>query len=162
MTEIQPKVKRPANKLGKVHETQDARLTLTQEIIDDLAAIVRKGNFRYVARGKLGIPRGTFESWISSGKREHREVQIGKRKNVTLKMRLVTALDIAENDVHAKIIEDVLESDNLKLKMDYLYRRYGKLYAKNPNAHDDETGETVKIDPLELLADKLRTFIKEP
>lgn len=161
MAKIQTKVQRPANKLGKVHETTDPRLSLTQEIIDKLAVIVAKGNFRYVARGQLGIPEGTFKSWISSGKRELKEFQSGKRKNVTLKMKLVTALDIAESQIHGKIISNVMESDNLKLQMEYLYRRYGKLYAKTPNAHDDETGETVKIDPLEILASKLRTFVEE-
>ena len=136
------------------------RLTLTQELVDQLAEIVGKGNFRYVARGRCGIPEKTFENWLSRGRKELRELQAGRRKSVTLKADLVMALDKAENEIHSQIIEDVLASDNLKIKVEYLYRRYGKLYSKNPNAHDDDTGETVSVDPLELLAEKLGQFLK--
>jgi hypothetical protein len=157
MAKAKTKKKKPAReKLPRF-----SSLELTQEVIDKLAATVARGNFRYVARGRAGIPEGTFKSWLATGRKELREIESGKRKEETLRSKLVMALDKAESDVHSRIVEDVLESDNLKLKMDYLYRRYGKLYSKNPNSHDDDTGETVKIDALELLAEKLSTFIEE-
>ena len=135
-------------------------LSLTQEILDEIVACVGKGNFRYVARGKAGIMEATFKSWLSRGRTELREYDSGKRDELTLKAELVVALDIAENEVHARIIEDVLASDETKLKMDYLRRRYPKLYSSNGTAIDDETGEEVKIDPLQLLAEKLSAFIE--
>lgn len=134
-------------------------LTLTQEIIDKAAAVVQLGNFRYVARGTLGIPEGTWKSWLAHGRRDLLEGD-----GDSLQAKLVMALDKSENIIHAKIIENVMALDvtnpaAMKLQLDYLYRRHGKLYSKNPNAHDDDSGETVKIvDPLAALAEKLDPF----
>ncbi len=136
-------------------------LTLTQEILEEIVGCVALGNFRYVARGRAGVSESSFKSWLSRGRAELRELEEGKRDDLTLKADLVVALDQAENEVHSKIVEDVLGSNDNKLKLDYLYRRYSKLYAKNSHAVDDYTGETVKIDPFELLAEKLTAFIKE-
>lgn len=156
-----PKARAKAKPKAKPKPKQSSRLKLTQEIIDNAAEIVGRGNFRYVARGKLGIPEGTWCSWMTHGRKNLREVEGGSGRALSLQAKLVMALDKAENDVHARIIEDVLTSDNLKLKVEYLYRRYGKLYSKNPNAHDDDTGETVKVDPLELLAEKLAPYMED-
>ena len=84
---------------------------------------------------------------------------------MSLQAKLVMALDKAENDVHSKIIRNVMKLDrtdprSVKLQLEYAYRRYGKLYSKNPNAHDDDTGETVKVDPLEALAEKLSPYME--
>ncbi len=133
-------------------------LKITQEIIDQAAAIVRRGNFRYVARGQLGISEGTWKTWLSYGRRDLRESEEGKTE-MSLQAKFVVALDKAENIVHDELIRDILASDNDKLKLEYLCRRYPKLYSKNINAHDDDTGETVRVDPLELLAEKLKPFI---
>lgn len=154
------KTKATKKKAKRKTRTQDCRLSLTQDIIDQTAKIVSDGNFRTVARGKLGIPQSTWESWIDRGRKEIREYAGGNRTNLTLKAKLVQALDKAESDNHATIIENVMTTDNLKLKMDYLFRRYPRLYAHPTKAIDDETGETVEVDPLQLLADKLGKFIE--
>jgi len=137
-------------------------LTLTPKIIEEAARIVGKGNFRYVARGRLGIPQETWKSWLYRGRTEWREYTRGDREKITLKMELVKALDQAECRNHSDIIEDVMSDETpIKIKMEYLYRRYGKLYSKSPNAVDDDTGEDVKVDPNQVLIEKLSAFLPE-
>ena len=152
----EPKAKPKAEKPANLYT-----LTLTQETIDKLAATVRRGNFRYVARGRLGIPEGTFKSWTAKGRRDLKDLQSGKKKKETMQARLVTALEIAESEAHSELMQDVLESDNVKVKADFMYRRYGKLYSRSLTSHDDETGETTKVDPMEVLAETLKAFIKD-
>jgi hypothetical protein len=151
------KAKTTAKKKRARKERSDTKLT--EELIEKAAKIVGQGNFRYVARGRLGIPEGTWISWLHRGKREWREYERGERDEITLKMKLERALDRAECVVHSAIIEDVLASDNHKLRMEYLYRRYGKLYSKNPNAVDDDTGEEYKVDPNQVLNERLGAFL---
>ncbi len=137
-------------------------LKLTQEIIDQAASIVRMGNFRYVARGRLGISEGTWKTWLSYGRRDLRESENGESE-MSLQAKFVVALDRAENEALSEIIRDVmlLGSDpaSVKIKLEYAYRRHGKLFSRTANGIDDETGETVRVDPLELLAEKLKPFI---
>lgn len=150
------------------HETIGNCLKLTQEIIDGLTEIVAQGNFRYVARGKMGIPHGTFNSWLQRGRQHILDYEKdGKWKDLSMQAKLVQALDKAENDNHAKIISNVMGLDPtnpmaVKLQLDYLYRRHGQLYRKGRTAIDDETGETIKIvDPFEALAEKLAPYIDD-
>lgn len=156
-----PKPKKPKPK-KKYSGPRGPKLSLTRAMVDEAAAIVAKGNFRYVARGRMGVCSSTWNRWMERGREELREYTAGRKpkSKLTLKAELVMALDKAEQVVHSQIIEDVLESDNLKLKTEYLYRRFSKLYSKNPNAHDDETGETYKVDPMELLLEKLQPFCR--
>lgn len=150
------------------HETIGNCLNLTQEIIDGLTEIVAQGNFRYVARGKMGIPEGTFKSWLQRG-RQHilDHEKDGTWKDLSMQAKLVMALDQAENDIHARIIENVMTLDGknpacVKLQLDYLYRRHGQLYRKGRTAIDDETGEKIKVvDPFEALAEKLAPYIDD-
>lgn len=166
-TTIQPTIaelrakRRELNQKVYPKEANHRTISLTQETIDELTAIVRKGNFQYVARGRLGISVGTFNSWKARGRKHLQEFEAGTLDLMTIQAKLVVAIDKAENEAHATLLQDVLDSDNTKVKMDFLRRRYGKLYSMNPNAHDDDTGEDVKVDPLVLLADKLKHFIVE-
>lgn len=161
------RAKTPSRRVAKAkrkHKKPSSLLKLTQETIDGLAEIVGRGNFRYVARGKMGVCEGTFNSWLSRGRRDLLENDHGDE--MSLEAKLVMALDKAENEVHATIIHNVMSLDPaspaaVKLQLEYLYRRHGKLYSKNPNAHDDDTGETFKVsDPLEELAEKLAPYIE--
>lgn len=167
MAKAKTKTKRATKHKATSRRKMSATLTLTQKTIDELAAIVGQGNFRYVARGKLGIPEGTFKSWLSRGRLDLRESEAGKGRSNSLQAKLVQALDRAESIVHAKVIENIMALDasdprNVKIQLEFLFRRYTKLYSRNPNAHDDESGSTFPatvVNPLEALADKLAPFM---
>ena len=120
----EPKAKPKAEKPANLYT-----LTLTQETIDKLAATVRRGNFRYVARGRLGIPEGTFKSWTAKGRRDLKDLQSGKKKKETMQARLVTALEIAESEAHSELMQDVLESDNVKVKADFSWLKWDPRFA---------------------------------
>jgi len=129
-------------------------LTLTDRVIEEAAAIVGAGNFRYVAFQRLGIPVATFQAWIRKGLKARREGVDN------IQAKLVRALDMAEGECHAQLLQDVLSADDPRLKMDFLRARYNKLYSNNPNAHlDDETGEMIKREAAEILAEKLSRFL---
>ena len=129
-------------------------LTLTDRVIEEAAAIVGAGNFRYVAFQRLGIPVATFQAWIRKGLKDRRDGSDSKQAD------LVRALDMAEGECHAQLLQDVLSADDPRLKMDFLRARYNKLYSNNPNAHlDDETGEMIKREAAEILAEKLSRFL---
>lgn len=145
-------------KKKKICETQHPTCKLSQKIIDEMCAIVRKGNFRTVARQRLGISTSTYDDWVQSGKRQIREVERGERKNLLLQGKLVLALDEAEGIVHGQMVEDILEHGSIQARQWYLVRRFNKLYSLNPNAHiDDETGRTEKADSGAALLERLLT-----
>jgi hypothetical protein len=156
------KGKKPKQKRGSSKGLRKTKPTkLDDKTIDELARIVGLGNFRYVARQQLGIPEGTFKTWLSRGRADIRDDILD-----TPQARLVIALDKAEGDVHASIVRNVMTADPtdprvLKIQTDYLYRRHGKLYSRNLNAHDDDTGETHQVNPLDLLAEKLKPFLTD-
>ena len=136
-------------------------LTLTDELVDKACAIVEAGNFRYIAAQRLGISRTTWISWLARGRRELKEAEEGKRDRLTVKASLVVKLDAAEARCHQRILQDVVDSDNVQAKMWFLERRYNKLYSKNPNARiDDESGEEVELDASQILAEKLLQFLE--
>ena len=146
--------------LGAVNKRQSPRCILTQKTIDEFAKIVGRGNFRQTARQRLGISVATYDEWIRAGKKQIRDVEKGKRKQILLQGRLCLALDSAEGFVHGKMVEDILESESIPARQWYLERRFSKQYSRNPNAHiDDETGQELKIDAAELLLDKLKTVL---
>jgi len=139
-----------------------AKVPLTEEVIEQLCSIVANGNFRYIARQDVGIPEDTFRAWVKAGRKEIRDYFAGKAEAVTLRAVLVQRLEQVESKVHQDIIRDVLLSENVNAKIWYLERRWNKLYSKNPNTQiDDESGEEIKVDPLELLRDKLKGLLDE-
>lgn len=137
-------------------------LGLTDAIVEKACAIVAAGNFRYVAAQRLGVPKGTWQGWLTRGRKELAEYAEGKRerKKLTVKAKLVTELEKAEGECHSRLLQDVLDSNSIQAKQWFLERRYNKLYSTNPNAHiDDETGETETFDAAAILAEKLRQFM---
>lgn len=135
-------------------------LQLTESIVFELAEIVQEGNFRHVAAASIGIQPSTLYSWLRRGKNELKDFLEGKRKNQTLKARLVVELERAEAECHGKLVKDVVTSDDPKLKLQFLRLRYNKLYNNNPNASvDDESGEESVLSGAEVLAAKLAHFI---
>jgi uncharacterized protein (DUF2384 family) len=115
-----------------------------------------------MAAAKMGIPIQTFNGWSVRGKKELRDHAAGRRKTLTIKADLVQARDAAEARCHEKILLDVVTSDSIQAKQWFLERRWNKLYSRNPNARiDDETGAEVKVDALDLLAEKLRGLMED-
>ncbi len=137
-------------------------LSLTDELVKKACDIVEAGNFRYIAAQRLGIPRNTWASWLTRGRKELKEHTAGDRDRLTVKASLVVELDKAEARCHQRILQDVVDSDNVQAKMWFLERRYNKLYSKNPNARiDDESGEEIELNAAQILAEKLAQFLDE-
>ena len=80
------------------------KLSLTMETIEAMADIVRDGNFRYVAAGRLGIPKDTLASWLQRGRGELADYAAGILEDLTLKAHLVTELEKAEAECHVVLI----------------------------------------------------------
>lgn len=149
--------KKPGRPKGRKNSKTRIDTKLTEKIIQDLYDIVRRGNFRYVACQRLGITRGTYTNWTQTGRKQLREFEKGERTYLSLPAKLVLKLDEAEGYVHGEMVEDILEQGSIQARQWFLERRFNKLYSRNPNAHtDDETGEEVTIDPIALLAERLK------
>ena len=141
--------KKTAKKTARERKIKDRfDLAIDADLVKKLSKIVEAGNFRYVA--------------IRKGKKELRDFESGRRDWVSTRAILVEELEKAEGKCHARILQDIVSSDNLNAKMWFLERRYNKMYTKNPNAKiDDESGETIKIDAASLLAEKLSQLMGE-
>ena len=155
--------KKTAKKTARERKIKDRfDLGIDADLVKKLSKIVEAGNFRYVAIQRLGISQNTFADWIRKGKKELRDFEAGRRDWVSTRAILVEELEKAEGKCHARILQDIVSSDNLNAKMWFLERRYNKMYTKNPNAKiDDESGETIKIDAASLLAEKLSQLMEE-
>jgi len=150
---------RPKGSLGK---TQHPTCKLSTKIIEDFVAIVEKGNFRSVARQRLGISVSTYDKWISTGRKQIRDFESGRRKHLLLQGKFVLALDEAEGRVHGQMVEDILDKGSIQARQWYLERRFNKLYSRNPAAHiDDETGKEVQVDAAALLAERLKALVND-
>lgn len=157
-----PKKQKRGKKKGTLSNKQHPSCKLTAQVIKEFAAEVERGNFRQVARQRLGIPVWTYNSWIAAGKKQLTEYTQGKRKKLLLQGQFVLALDRAEGYVHGQMVEDILEHGSIQARQWYLERRFNKLYSRNPNAHvDDETGEEHKVDGATVLAEKLAQLFGE-
>ncbi len=132
-------------------------LLLTEEMIGKMAEIVGKGNFRHIAAARLGVPPNTLFSWVFRGKK-----YLKKGNRDAIQARLVLALDEAEAECHIELLEDIREKGDPNLMFKFLKARYNKLYTANPNAHvDDETGGESRVSMLDVLRDRLSTFLEK-
>ncbi len=128
---------------------------LDERLIARVVAEVQKGNFRYIAFGRFGVPKTTWSDWLKRGNKELRERNIG---DLSKYARLVQELASADSYVHSRCVQDILASDDPRVKMEFLRRKYGKLYSMSPSAVDDETGEESKIDMGARLLELLRAI----
>lgn len=147
---------------GSLSEKQHPSCKLTAKLVEDICAVVRKGNFRYVALQRLGISRHTYDQWMTVGRKQIRDYEAGRRRNILMQGKLVLALDEAEGVVHGQMVEDILEHGSIQARQWFLERRFNKLYSRNPNAHiDDESGKEEKVDHAALLLERLVAAAKE-
>jgi len=125
-----------------------------------MTEIVARGNLRQTACQRLGISKNTYSKWMEAGNRQLRDHEHGRRKTLLLQAKLVVSLREAEARVKEQITENILEGKNLQAQMWFLERRFSKEFSRNPAAHvDDETGEEVRVDAAQLLADRLAQLI---
>lgn len=152
-----PKPKRP-----RKPKNDDPRNTLTQTIIDLACESARLGNFRRTIYLGLGIPRGTWESWIVRGRRDIEDFAEGKIKNLGMKGKFVLALERAEANAITSIHKNIMESEDPALQLKFLKLRHPKMYSGISNSYvDDETGEEVETSAGDLLAQKLASFLSK-
>lgn len=164
MAKAKKKGAKKTTKKGTPKKKRDANsptCKLSQKLIDEMVAIVEKGNFRTVACQRLGISPNTYRGWQQAGQKQLREVESGIRKEPLLQGKLIIALDRAEGYVHGRMVENVLENGTVRDQQWFLERRFNKLYSRNPNAHrDDETGEDHKLDARQELAEKIQRILE--
>lgn len=147
---------RPKGSLGK---KQHPLCKLTEGVLKQFVEEVRRGNFRTVARQRLGISQSTYDQWMRTGRKQIREYHQGKRSKLLLQGRLVIELDRAEGYIHGQMVQDILEQGSIHARMWYLERRFRKLYNPHAIATDDETGKEIEVDASSLLADKLKALL---
>lgn len=158
--------KRSKRRKGPVYQslvpTSQSR-KLDMKLIDEMCAIIERGNFRYVACHRAGVSLRRFSYWLEIAKKERSERDEGDNSKVSLHVHLLERIEQAEGELHSDCIEDILESDDARLKLEYLKLRYGKAYSGNPNARlDDENGTETKVDARELLRERLLAILGPP
>lgn len=127
---------------------------LTHELIRDVCEILRLGNFRMTAAQRLGIPYGLLCRWIKRGHDDIARYQTGDTPSMYAHFAI--SVDACEADCESAILEDVIHGDT-KAKIWFLEHRHNKKYTRNTNVViDDAEGTVVRLDPLQILADRLR------
>jgi len=154
--------KSPKRRPRKGVLNNDPRNTLTQTIIDEACEYAALGNFRRTIYQGLGIPRGTWESWLVRGRRDIEDFTSGKIKNLGMKGKFVIALERAESEAVTSIHKNIMESEDPALQLKFLKLRHPKMYSGISNSYvDDETGEEVETSAGDLLAQKLASFLSK-
>jgi hypothetical protein len=156
-------VKRKASRKGPVYKNLVPGYRsrdLTMPLIDDLCKTVERGNFRYVACQRCGVNYSRLKKWLEKARKERRRHDddggMCKGEKPSLHLHLLERLEQAEGEIHAACIEDILDSKDPKLKLEFLKLRFNKLYSNNPNVRiDDETATEVKVDAKTLLLERL-------
>lgn len=129
---------------------------LTEELVHEFAEQIRRGNFMFVAASRLGFTKSQIYNWRNRGAKEIEQLEQGKIETVTLCAVFTAEADRASGDLHDRLIVDVLSCDDPKVKLEFLKRRWAKIYSANPNASEDpDTGETSDIDVAGMIAEKL-------
>jgi hypothetical protein len=125
--------------------------TVTDELIARVSGCIRKGNFGSVAARRMGVTVKQHAYWLTKGRKDAADGTPSQCR------KYAEAVDQADADAHAEILEDVLENGNPETKLKFLHLRYPREYNKNPRAHTNDDREQ---DAKDLLLEKL-TAIKE-
>jgi hypothetical protein len=130
-------------------------------MIDEVCSYTDRGNFRYVAFHRAGVSQRRWRMWVEKGRKLRRQREEGKLEDApSLQEHLLERLEQSEGEMHAECIEDVLDSDDARLKMDFLKLRFNKVY--NGLQYDDETGEETKVDAKALLLERILSILGTP
>lgn len=77
---------------------------LSKEMIAEMVDIVRDGNYEITAARVLGIPKGTFESWMYKGRAQ---IKNGATPEDSIYVELVTRLHAASAEAEVDMVEVV-------------------------------------------------------
>ena len=139
-----------------------SKLTLTMKMVNDMCKILEKGNFRVVAAQQFGVTRHVLNKWISIGTKQLKEYDDGDRPWADVDTRgiLVQKMGIAESDFEQRVVQDILRDGSPEVKLRFLQLTKNRRYNMNPNAIEDpETAEVTRIDPKELLRERMATLL---
>lgn len=130
-----------------------AEVNLTEDLIAQLASVVFRGNYRTIAAQACGVPPALFYRWMRKGEQDAMDFERGVLAGVTMEHLLFVAIGRAEAESHTHLLQDVLDADDHKVKLDFLKHRFKRLYSVGPNTRevDDTTGHEA-----ESIADVLR------
>ena len=133
---------------------------LTTKLIEKVAAKLLLGNYRMTAFAMVDVPRRTWQEWIQKGKAVRDETKEDPDAHHLLCAELVMQVERSEALALSKIIGDVATSDDDRVKMTFLERRYNKMFSRNPNAViDEEAGEESELVPRDILAAKIADIV---
>lgn len=136
----------------------------TKAIRDRAVKILLTGTFRDTTRRRLGISGSLWATWIRDGKAERDALDAGEIEELGPRGLFVEAIEKAEGEAHDKILERGVLGKGVgpEAQRWYLVRRWPELYSTQParGIMDDDSGELVKVDPRELLKEKLRELLE--
>ena len=132
---------------------------LTRAAIHEFCAQILRGNFMYVAGQRLGFTKSQIYNWRDRGAKELAALEAGESDTIGLCGMFVLESDRASADLHDRLIVDVLECEDPKVKWDFMRRRWSKQYSGNPaTVEDPNTGESEKIDVAALIVERLEAL----
>ena len=141
---------------------------LSLEIVEDFCAKIRRGNFRYVAAQAIGFDHRQIYRWLKIGQNydedhpddrpDPKKFEKGEHEYKCWYLFVETIK--AEGFMHDQCMMDILQSDNMAIKMRFLERRFNRLYSNNPNAWiDDSDGSVTKVDGQTVLAERIAAML---
>lgn len=133
--------------------------SLTDEIIEQIVARVRAGNFLRPSAKALGVSLATFNTWIDTGRKHLDEIENGRRTEETQQSKLVRAIDKAEGEFfveqNGKILAEGGDVKDRELRWKVFQRRFAREWATPAHGIDDATGEKTEVDLTSLLVERL-------
>jgi len=111
---------------------------LTDELIDQIVALVRAGNYPAVAARAAGVPPRTFHRWMAMGRE-------GKARYAPLLERIEEAEDLAEAALVASLRAHATR--DAKLALAFLERRFAKRWSRRDagGALPDTDSEPIQL-----------------
>ena len=132
---------------------------LTRAAIGEFCREIRRGNFMYIAGQRLGFTKSQIYNWRDRGSKELAALESGESDTIGLCAMFVVESDRASADLHDRLIVDVLECEDPKVKWDFMRKRWSKQYSGNPaTVEDPNTGESEKIDVAALIVERLEAL----
>jgi len=134
----------------------------TKAIRERAVKILATGTFRETTRRRLEVSNGLWSAWIREGKAERQALDEGTITELGPRGLFVEAIEKAEGEAHDRILRDGVLNAGPEAQRWYLQRRWPELYSTQParGVMDDDAGELVKVDPRDILKEKLRELLE--
>lgn len=139
---------------------------LTQQLIDEIATKVRRGNYFETAAAIYGVHRTLLGNWMKTGRAlingETDEEEATDHQRMC--RRLVLALEKADAEMQGEVFEDILDPETKpETRLKFAERRWARQFSRNPNASknyvDENLADVLNLDAREILEMKIKTLL---